>query len=247
MSAQSPTARLRAMTVCSGCGRRRHVIVDATGAATLRCTTGSCYDRGVAGEAVVPARTWQALNRAALAERDRYERDVERWCAVSRTKSGAPLTSTPELRRAWRHVCDAKTRPAFARRAAAWLALLADRASDTDRLDDVRPSPTWRAEFGRSDSRSISHLAAPTIRLGERGTIDRYVHGRYTRSLLSGVHEIYIADSDDLDQMRATLLHEACHWLDDVGRTGQRTGHDRLWRARLDRLRGQYPTKVTPH
>ena len=53
---------------------------------------------------------------------------------------------------------------------------------------------------------------------------DSYCLGRYHRSLLRGIYEVELQANRPLDEIRATLLHETLHFIDDIAGGRHRLG-----------------------
>lgn len=188
---------------------------------------------------------------AARASKDRHrcvhDRDAarvrvaaERMEGRPRTRGGRVLSPPASVRETWREVRRAKTKPAVARRGAKFIRELL--AYSRDERSRLRIHSIDR--HGRATSKPVyggGMISLPSVKLDP--SMGGHVWGEFRRAILQGRYDIRLNPiAPSCDHLRATLIHEVQHLLDDDLRISD-GGHGRLWEARLAKLKAMFPPR----
>jgi hypothetical protein len=232
--------RLR-LWVCRCCGRCwKRKKIDERGPGGLVCVY--CNLRTEAG------RTYPHSRKC---KHERAHEKVSKWkrskWSVPRMQSGRKLSLTPEIRRAWREVRKAKTRPNLLRKTEMFIELLLAHAQDTVGPDGKVVRWQRSLKLSRDGKRVEESKVAGggfsklPISVTDSGPSNRY--GIFRRGFSCGIGiEIHASRElhPDATSIRVTLVHEILHALDSLA--GLRdSGHDLLWRSRLKRAYELFP------
>jgi hypothetical protein len=192
---------------------------------------------------LLKARTWKT-RKNCVHERDaaKVAKAVTRMEGRPRTRGGRVLNPPTTVKRLWREVRRARTRPAVARRGAKFLAALLA-YSRAEAPSDLR---IYELRGGRATSKPViggGITSPPRVRLDDK--MSARLWGEYRRALLQGRYEIALnPDAPSCDHLRATLIHEIQHVLDDDLR--MKRYHDVMWEKRLAALAKMFPPEALP-
>lgn len=172
----------------------------------------------------------------------RVAQATQRMEARPRTRTGRVLSPPGSVKALWREVRRAKTRPAVARRGAKFVAAL---------LAYSRAEPPTNRLVYRLDSRGKvatkpinggGMVSPPGVTLDDK--MASWLWGEYRRAILRGKYEIALNPAaPSCDHLRATLIHEVQHLLDDDLRLKDQS-HGAHWNARLAALAKMFPPEA---
>lgn len=191
-----------------------------------------------ADDAQAWARSLVKMHDTIARDRARYEAWMDRYGTRPRTQSLRVLRPSREVSAAWRAVRAAKRVDSFTRRAQTFVNVLDRHVHDVDRTSGRFP---LRLRYARSErnrlieDRSWTRRGTPNVIVGRCSSLGLYKSGL-------GTHSITIRNlgSKRLDEMRATLIHEVQHWLDNVVEIDDEA-HGRRWGKRLAGLLQIFP------
>lgn len=157
-----------------------------------------------------------------------------------RTQAQRVYRPSAKVRRLWRAIRSAKTRPAIERRAQGWLdAMLAETRDGDYDAGRMTKHPYIDRRTGRIAW--MRHVGGPTgTPKVERVDLGGGLMGDFRRSWVHNRYGIRLAHRLKPDELRETLVHEALHVLDSEADLTDK-GHGSLWRKRLAHMESLFP------
>jgi len=155
----------------------------------------------------------------------------ERYYTKVRNIGGEILKISTETNQLWKSIRKVKQKPAFLRRANLWLESL---NKDLWNCKDENKMFKIINNNGIIERHKGGMTSTPEIIFKDYNI---NIKGQYTRHFTKDIHEIFIHIKYPILDMRATLLHEVVHFLDDVvdmGGIGIGLCHDYYFQKRLE-------------
>ena len=169
--------------------------------------------------------------------RGTYDKFSERYYSIPRNAGGKKLRVSKKTKKLWKKIKQTERKPTLLRNGQKWLASLHD-----DIWNVPENSYAKKIEYSTGEiSKSRGGWGTPKLGFVKR---EKYSHGTFRAGFTAGGVFIELNRIHAIGDVKATLLHEALHWIDSLSQTP--SNHDHYFHKRLDRLEKMFRFK-NPH